>query len=185
MPLIAKASKKEYTPAPEGMWNAICVDAVDLGMVHNERYGKDEYKIQIRWILDEKEAGVDPETGKQFMVLRKFTLSLGEKSHLRPFLQTWRGKKFTEEELMGFDVEKLVGVQCQVQIIHNVGDEGTVWANVQTVIKPSASAVKLRIPEDYIRVRDRDKQPNGNGNGFVAADEDVLFRRPHGYTEKS
>lgn len=176
MAIIAKGNKKEYTAAPEGLWQAVCVDVVDMGLEHNQRYDKDEHKIQLRWILDEKEAGLDPKTSKPFMVSRKLTLSLGEKSHLRPLLEAWRGKKFSKEELEGFDLECVIGIPCQVQIIHNAGDEGTVWANVQAIVPPARGAIKMRVPEDYVRVCDRDsKSGSADGNGFHAQDEDVPF----------
>jgi hypothetical protein len=55
--------------------------------------------------------------GKPFMVSKFYTLSLNEKASLRKDLQSWRGKPFTEEELKGFDVEKLIGANCLLNIV--------------------------------------------------------------------
>jgi hypothetical protein len=63
-----------------------------------------------------------PENGEQpFVISKEFTLSMAEKANLRAFLTSWRGKPFTAEEAMAFDVTKLLGVPCQLSIIHEQG----------------------------------------------------------------
>ena len=68
------------------------------------------------------------------LVSKEFTLSLNEKSKLRQALQSWRGKAFTAEDLQGFDLKKVLGVGCQLQIIHKEGSNGTTYANVETIL---------------------------------------------------
>ena len=92
MPIYARKKETEFSPAPEGLWPAVCVDVVDLGIVQTP-FGPQE-KIQIRWQLEEK----DPKTGKRYLIVQKYTPSLHEKSKLRPMLEAWRGKKFSKEE---------------------------------------------------------------------------------------
>jgi hypothetical protein len=143
--------KKEttYATAPEGLHQAVCVDVVDLGD-QDTPWGV-KPKIEIRWQLDE----VNPETQKRFEIRNRYTNSLHEKAVLRQTLETWRGKKFTSDELKGWDLEKLIGVNCQVQVVHKPGDEGRVWANVQAVVPAAKGALKLR-PQDYVRQIDRE-----------------------------
>lgn len=161
MSIIAKQNKSEFTPAPEGLWQAVCCDVVDLG-VQSSQWGE-SHQIQIRWQIE----GEDPKTKKPYMVMRKFRLSLHEKSSLRPMLESWRGKKFTATELEGFDLEKLIGANCQVQVIHNIKGEGEVFANVQAVVPPQRGVAKLAIRGEYIRVSERahradlENQPDG------------------------
>lgn len=163
MPIYARKKEAEFSPAPEGLWPAVCVDVVDLG-IKQTPFGPQE-KIQIRWQLEEK----DPKTQKRYLIVQSYTPSLHEKSKLRPMLEAWRGRKFNKDEEREFDIEKLLGANCQLQIIHNIKNEGQVYANVQAVVPPAKSSVKLR-PEDYIRVVDRAKQeeyernPDGNTN---------------------
>ena len=156
MPIYARKKDSDYTAAPEGLWPAVCVDVVDLGIVTTQ-YGA-QLKIQIRWQLEER----DEKTGRRFLIVQSYTPSLHEKSKLRPLLEAWRGKKFNAEELKQFDIEKLLGANCQLQIIHNIKDEGRVFANVQAVVPMAKGAVKLR-PEEYIRVVDRPKETNEQG----------------------
>jgi len=155
MAIIAKNSNGDFTPAPEGLWPAVCVDVVDLGVVQpkNPQY-KPQHRIQLRWVLD---AEPPLPTGQPHMAVRGFGLSLGEKSHLRPFLEAWRGKKFTDEELEGFDVERLLGVNCQVQILHKKV-EGKTYGNVQTAVPAARGVSKMEVPKDYIRQAERDRR---------------------------
>jgi len=46
------------------------------------------------------------------------TLSLNEKSNLRQMLNSWRGKALTEDEAKAFDLAKLIGAPCMVNLIH-------------------------------------------------------------------
>ena len=172
MAIIAKRQKSEFTPAPEGLHAAICCDVVDLGMEQSP-WGQ-LHKIQIRWQIDE----INPKTQKRFIVVRKFTLSLAEKSNLLPILEAWRGKKFTKQELDGFDLEKLVGANCQVQVVHNIKSEDEVYANVQAVVPPARNAVKLQIADDYVREIEREKRARLEANPddeYEVTDEDIPF----------
>ena len=172
MAIIAMKKKSDFSPAPEGLHSAVCCDVVDLGEQETP-WGK-TYKVEIRWQLED----IDPKSEKHYMVVQRYTLSLHEKSRLRPMLEPWRGRKFTNEELDGFDLEKLIGVNCQVQVVHNVKAEGEIYANVQAVVAPARGATKLRVNGDYVRVCEREKRaelerhPNGD---YQASDSDVPF----------
>ena len=50
---------------------------------------------------------IDETHGRRFDVARVYTLCLHERAALRKDLESWRGRKFTEQELDGFDLEKL------------------------------------------------------------------------------
>lgn len=167
MAIIARDSQTDFTPAPEGLHQAVCVDVVDQGL-KDSQWGE-KHKVDIRWQIDQP----NPDNqGKPFMVIKRYTLSLSEKANLRQDLEAWRGRRFSKEELEGFDLEMLIGVNCQVQIIHNLGDNGKKWANVQAVVPLGKGMAKIQA-QDYIRVIDRD---NGNGQGAaVQADDEVPF----------
>ena len=116
--IIPKSIQKEFVVHPQYTGPAVCVDVIDLGELPTAWGPKP--KIELRWQLDE----INPETQKPFQVRARFTNSLHEKAILRQTLETWRARKFTAEELKGWDLEKLIGVCAQVQIIHAPGDEG-------------------------------------------------------------
>jgi hypothetical protein len=161
--IIAKCNKRDFTPAPEGLQSAVCCDVLDLG-VQQTPWG-DSHKVEIRWQLEDR----DPKSGKPFMVVQRYTLSLHEKSRLRPMLEAWRGQKFRAEELEGFDLERLIGVNCQIQIIHNIKDGGEVYANVQAVVPPAKGAPKVSISADYIKVAERERRADF-GRSAIGAD---------------
>ena len=167
MSIIARGSKSEFTPAPEGLWLGVCCDVVYLGV--QEYQWKDEepkllHKVEIRWQLEEI-------AGKPFIVSRQFTLSLHEKAKLRQVLESWRGKKFSPEELEGFDLEKLIGSTCQIQIVHNLGSRGGIFANVQAVVTKPKGAQNLLVDESYIRMKDRSLTASDE----TASDNDFPF----------
>src|SRR3990167_2490369 len=95
-----------------------------------------------------------------------------EKANLRKHLEAWRGKKFTKEELDGFDVEKLLGVNCQLQVIHNLSDNGGTFANVQAIVPLGKGMVKIRPSEDYVRMVNRDPKSGTTATAGAPGDED-------------
>lgn len=144
MPLWAKRPESTYTPPPEGLYHAVCADVIDLGL-QTTKWGQ-RHLVELVWQLAETN-----DQGRRYTVRKRYTLSLHEKSQLRRDLESWRGRKFTDKEaIQGFDVEALVGVNCQVQIVHNLGTDGKTYANVHAVVPPPRHAVPL-IPQDYTR----------------------------------
>jgi len=174
MSINVREPERKFTPAPEGLFAAVCIDVVEHPNVETQWGTKD--KVEVRWELDE----INPDTHAPFQVRAWFTSSLHEKAKLRTVLEMWRGKKFTAQELKGFDLEKLIGVTCQVQIVHTPGDEGKVWANVQAVIKAGKHTPLLKPSADYVREinRPKDRQAtqaiHDEPDTFPAADEDSI-----------
>jgi hypothetical protein len=149
MPIIVSDTTGDFEPAPEGLHQAVCCDVVELGLVENE-WGRREM-IELRWQLV-----LLREDGKPYLVSRRFTRSLHEKSALRPFLEGWRGKTLTPEELRGFDLERLIGVNCMVQILHRRTSSGRVYAAVQNAYPLLKGTPKLEVV-GYTRVKDREE----------------------------
>jgi hypothetical protein len=160
---------KVYTPAPAGAWQAVCVDVVDLGEVDTEYKGEKKRKrmVKVVWQINETNA----DSGKRFAVSRRYGAYLSDKATLRKDLQSWRGRPFTREELMGFDLEVLIGVNCQLNIVHK-DFEGSTFANVDAVMPLMKGMPKID-PENY--VREKDRKPAEDNGEFHASDEDVPF----------
>lgn len=158
MPLIAKASSNgggTFIPAPEGPHGAVCVDVIDYGLVESTWQGqtKQKHRIAIAFQLDEQ----TPD-GAPFVVRWYGTLTLDERGKLRPFLENWRGKKFTADELAdGFDVEKLIGAPALVQIVHATKGDAT-YANVDSIMKLPKGMAAPTPWSEYVRVKDRESQ---------------------------
>lgn len=120
MAIIAKKPEGEETfePIPEGVHLAVCYGIVDLGTHYSEKYDKKYRKIRIFWEIPEETFEKDGKEIPRF-ISKEYTNSLGDKSNLTKDLQAWRGKKFTEEELAGFDLENIINKGCQLQVIHS------------------------------------------------------------------
>ena len=110
-----------HEPIPAGTYLARCYSMIHLG-THDDEYqgrAKKTNKVRITWELPTEMKIFNPEKGEQpLSVSKEFTLSMSEKSNLRAFLTSWRGKPFTAEEATAFDITKLLGVPCQISIIH-------------------------------------------------------------------
>jgi hypothetical protein len=183
MPILSRDNQKEFQVPPEGLYQAVCVDVTDLGL-RDTRYGKKQ-QVDIRWMLGQ----VDEATGQMhvklnddgypFTIMGRYTNSMNEKANLRKHIEAWRGKPFTSEEQKGleengFDLEKLIGANCQLQIVHNIADGGRVYANVQAIVSLDKRLPKLGVPSDYVRFQDRKKE-NGNGPAPADPDADIPF----------
>jgi hypothetical protein len=147
MPLYA--SKKTFKPAPEGLWDGVCIDVVDKGIVPTEWGPK--HKVQFRWVVNAEPKRND---GKPHMVSMSYPISMDERSNLRKMLELWRGRKFTPEELKKFDLETVLHAPCQIQVAHDTGSDGDPYAFPQVVMK-ARNGHRVEAPSDYVRECDR------------------------------
>lgn len=109
---------------PAGNYIARCYKMIQIGTVTEMVMGKPKvlHKIRIGWELPTETRVFNEEKGPQPLVIdNEYTLSMHEKSTLRSVLKSWRGKDFTEDEAKCFDVTKLLGVPCFLNIIHRPG----------------------------------------------------------------
>lgn len=168
MSIVAK-KESTFTPAPEGQWRAVCCDVVDLGMVKTEWNGttKTQHKIRVVFQIEE----INPENNKPFLIQQRFTLSMHEKAALRKFLESWRGKSYTEDQAnQGIDVELMVGQNAVIQIAHT-NRNGNTWADILSIMKPMRGQKPLAVM-DYVRVVDRPPENNGKAKPTAARQDD-------------
>lgn len=121
----------DFEITPEGTYIARCFKIIDLGtQTTNGQYGtKEQHKVMIGWELFDDD--VKMEDGRPFSVNQWYTVSLSDKANLRKDLEAWRGKKFTPEELEGFDLSSVLGKYCMIQVVH---DETGKYANVNSIM---------------------------------------------------
>ncbi len=113
----AESNGTKFPPLEPGTYLARAYGLIDLGVQHNDQYDKDQHKVIIMWEFPTET--VETENGTETRVLSKtYTCSLSEKANLRKDLEAWRGRKFTDEELSGFDLRKILGVPCQLSVVH-------------------------------------------------------------------
>jgi hypothetical protein len=126
-----------FEPIPTGNYPARCYSMVHMGTIEETILGttKKLNKVRVTWELPTEMKVFKEENGEQPMVISKeFTLSMHEKATLRNFLKNWRGKDFTEEEAKAFDIERLIGAPCMLNITHKAKKDGSgVYAEIGSV----------------------------------------------------
>lgn len=151
-----------FEPHPEGSFNAVCVDVYDAGVVQTQ-YGP-KHKIRIYFFCGEWTKPNDKGERFPMLVSEQFTATLSEKGNLRPFLERWRGQKFTAQELKAFDVEKLIGAPAFVQVTHNPDGDKT-WANIDAALKLPKGSEAPAIPADFERRHEREARKLAENGG--------------------
>src|SRR5215831_6323651 len=171
MAMIVKADK-EYPVHPAGLFQGVCVDVVDLGLVDVTFNGKTRQQNKLRVVWQSEERRDD---GKPFLLSRRYTASLSEKASLRKDLESWRGRPFTPEELDGFDIENLLAVNAYLNVLHAERD-GKTYPNVASVAPLKKSTPRMTA-SDYVREKDRPERngDSAHGDGPAITDDDVPF----------
>ena len=145
MSLTAKESGGGDIPVlNRGWYNAVCCRIIDLGTqeIEWQNQTKQLQKIVLGFLIEGEFVEIDGEKLPR-VLNQEYTMSLHPKSRLRPQLENWRNKPFTEEELRGFDLKKLLGASAKVKVVLN--DKGT-WNNIDYIDPPEH---KIQIPADF------------------------------------
>ena len=102
----------DFTPIPEDLHLAVCYGIWDLGTQFSEKWEKSIHKVVIVWEIPGCRGEFERDGHIKDLpraISKRFTLSLHKKSDLRKDLESWRGKKFTDEELnTAFKVLQLI-----------------------------------------------------------------------------
>ena len=133
MGLIAKNEQKmEIKKIEDGVYTAVSIMLIDLGIQNNVTFNKKQRKFMIVWEILGETIEINGEELPR-IISKEYTLSLGEKSTLRKDLQAWRGKAFSADELEGFDLINILNVPCQIQII-NVENNDKTYPNIAAIM---------------------------------------------------
>lgn len=149
---------------------ARCYGIIITGTEFDQRFGKAQTKLIILWELPT--VIIDVNRDGETLKLPKgqsatYTMSMNEKANLRKTLESWRGKGFTAEELAaGFDISRIVGTPCLLNIIQQEGPNGNTYNKITNVSKlPSGFTCPKQVnptilfditdPEQDLSVMDR------------------------------
>ena len=163
---VNSGSSASYEPISEGTHLAVCSMLIDLGQQFSEKFGTSSRKVLIAWEIPDETIELDdgpvPRT-----ISTRYTASLNERSILRRDLEAWRGKKFTDEELAGFDLRAIVGKSCLLNVTHTKGQNGKTYANVGAIMSLPRGQAPAKLSEppvvydiDADPVEDVEKLPN-------------------------
>lgn len=149
--IATKTEGTNISPVPNGNHIAICYEMIEIGTVYNETHQKHEKKVRIGWELClEKKQFKPDEPAKPYVINREFTLSMHEKSTLRQFLESWRGKKFTDDESRAFDVTVLLGKPCLLNVVHSESNN-KVYSNVSGITSvPKGTTIPTQVNQSRL-----------------------------------
>lgn len=154
---------KDFPICPAGAHVARCYMVVDLGTQPAwgmEKDPKDKVRIGFE-IPDEKAVFIEEKGEEPFTLSKKYTKSTHEKSGLRKDLESWRGKPFTEAEINAFDISKILGVACMINVVHEKNKEGTKTYAKIAAIMPLPKGTKCAPPVNAPLLFDMDKPDPG------------------------
>lgn len=187
MGFIAKDSGGgNFKRVPAGAYIGRCYSLIDLGtQLSSGQYGeKMQHKLRIAWELFGEDEQGNPLTAEvdghemPMTISKSYTVSLHEKSGLRKDLAAWRGKDFTDEEAKAFDVSKLIGAYCMVNVTTSESG-GKTYSNVAG-LTPLPGALKNAKPEPVHAhiVFDLDKPDMVVFNTFHEKLQEAIKRSP-------
>jgi hypothetical protein len=116
--MILKSAETVFEMPEPGVYPARLYRIIDLG--HQETTWQGETKLQHKILFSfeiiDRDARMSD--GRNFSVSRRFTASLAENAALKKFLQGWRGKGITPEEVsQGFDLNALIGKPALLNLV--------------------------------------------------------------------
>jgi len=143
----------------EAVYNAICVEAKDLGVVVDTYNPEGQEKVEFYFELDR----VDPQTNTRFVVKtkqfpKKLNADQKYESGLHKFLVAWRGRGFTDADFKtpgsytvettgadgksvqqerqgsGFELESMIGQQAQLQVVNKVSAKGRTYTVINSIM---------------------------------------------------
>lgn len=124
---VAPVGGQEFEPLSPGAHIARLYGLIDLGK-QDGIYGPKHQVLLMFEVLDAKR-----DDGEPYIVSKRTGFSMNEKATLRSIVGSWRGKKLSNDEAKSFDLQTLLGKQAQLQISHNDGKDGRVYANIAGV----------------------------------------------------
>ena len=127
---INVSNKTKSDPVPAGTHHAVCYGIIAVGTQPSEKFTPRQKIVVCFEIPSERITIKDQDLPRG--ISKRYTLSLNEKSSLRKDLQSWRGKPFTQEELNGFDVSKVIGSNCLISVLHS-DRAGAIYADISGI----------------------------------------------------
>lgn len=132
MAKVKDRAKPSIPPVAPGTYTAICVGSIDIGEQLVKFKEKSNYTNQIVYTFELVGEKIEVDGVQQPRTLsRTFTFARSEKSGLRKFVESWQGKKFSNEEFGEFDTNDMVGKEAMIGVVLN--DTGE-YANIDTIM---------------------------------------------------
>lgn len=150
--ITARTTGNTFAPHPEGQFVGQCVDVIDLGDKVEEFPGTPK-KLVPKCALVYRTGERNNETGEYIDIAREFTISMGDKSNLRKYLEQWRGKPYSADVVaQGVPLHKLTGQHGLLTVAHKTSGQGRTYANIVSCVGiPKQMAGAVESYSDYKR----------------------------------
>lgn len=130
--VTATSGSGSFSPHPEGQFPMVCVDVVDLGLKIEQFPGqpaREVPKVALVFVSGERQ-----EDESLMLVTSEMTLSAGEKANLRKFLEHWRGKSYSDDQVRkGLPVTKLHSQAALVSVEHVLTRANRTFAKISAI----------------------------------------------------
>lgn len=149
-----RAGSGDFEMVTEGVHIGVVYSVVDLGHQEIDFQGtlKSKHQLRITWELPSERMS----DGRPFVTGKTYSASLHEKANLRHDYEAMSGKPMTDTDIDNFDPSSLIGLGCQIQIVH-VERNGKNYANINSIMalpkgmkapKPENPTLVYNIEED-------------------------------------
>lgn len=128
----------DFKRAPSGSHIAVCNMVADVGLQPgSQQYPSPKRKLYLRFEIPGERVEYEKD-GKQvegpLTIGSFYTASMNEKATLRKHLEGWRGKGFSDAEAELFDISKLLGKACMLNVIETESG-GKTYSNIAGIGK--------------------------------------------------
>jgi len=145
--------EQDFELLDAGLQNATVRDVVDLGIVTSKWEGEERSANKHRLIFEAEERDSH---GRVIYLRRDCTSFLAPKAKLTEFVEALLGRQLTVGEKRDFDLDDLIGLPCQLVVVHQTSkSDGKTYANISQILTWPAKLKPPRIDPDYVRVQDR------------------------------
>lgn len=166
-------------PVPQGLHLAVCTEVVDLGTQTSEYKGKKRSarKVYIGFHLPNVLLDDGDHAGEPRRIGQRFTASIGNKATLRTFLESWRGKAFTEAELADFNLANVLGKPGQMQVQHETSN-GKTYANIKAMVSVMPGTPIPKVDQSSIVLFDLDSFDSEVFDGLPDWQKELIVKSP-------
>lgn len=123
-------------PLEAGTYAARCFAIVDVGHTMNETYKKLISYVYFGFEIPSEQVLIGGDTSPRTIWTRYTLPGTNEKANLRKMLEQWRGKAFTNDEIIaGFPLSKILGSPCMLTLTADPTPAGIVYNHIAAVSK--------------------------------------------------
>jgi hypothetical protein len=124
---------KEYEIAPEGCYRAR-LESIDDAAPGTSPRGEEVQRVRFCWVL----TTLVTAAGEPFKVFSTYNMTIAPRSFLHQAVCDIVGTPPGES----FDLDTLIGSECDLVLRHREGADGRVWCNIRSILRPATPAEK-------------------------------------------